>query len=58
MEWFDCSIPLCSPEGFDLSKFNAMEDVFHINSKAKSLAKIGLNALQQRFWMPSTRRQM
>jgi hypothetical protein len=30
MEWFDCSIPLLLPGGFDLNKFNAMEDMFHI----------------------------
>ncbi len=32
MEWFDCSIPLCPPGGLD-SKFNAMEDMFHIQVK-------------------------
>jgi hypothetical protein len=30
MEWFDCSIPLCPPGGFDLNKFDATEDMFHI----------------------------
>ncbi len=33
MEWFDCSIPLCPPGVLDLNKFNAMEDVFHIQVK-------------------------
>jgi hypothetical protein len=33
MEWFDCSIPLHSPGGLDLNKFNAMEDMFHIQVK-------------------------
>jgi hypothetical protein len=35
MEWFDCSIPLCPPGGLDLNKFNAMEDMFHIQVKDK-----------------------
>jgi hypothetical protein len=30
MEWFDCSIPLCPPEGLDSNEFDAMEDMFHI----------------------------
>jgi hypothetical protein len=30
MEWFDCSIQLCPPGGLDSNKFNAMEDIFHI----------------------------
>jgi hypothetical protein len=30
MEWFDCSIPLCPPGGLDSKKFDAMEDMFHI----------------------------
>jgi hypothetical protein len=51
MEWFDCSIPLCPPGGLDSNDFDAMEDMFHIQES--SLVKIGLNALQQRFWMPS-----
>jgi hypothetical protein len=29
MEWFDCSIPLCPPAGFDSKEFDAMEDVLH-----------------------------
>jgi hypothetical protein len=33
MKWFDCSIPLCLPGGLDLNKFNAMEDIFHIQVK-------------------------
>ncbi len=35
MEWFDCSIPLCSPGGLDLKEFDAMEDMFHIQVKDK-----------------------
>ncbi len=35
MEWFDCSIPLCPPGGLDLIKFDAMEDMFHIQVKDK-----------------------
>ncbi len=35
IEWFDCSIPLCPPGGFDLIKFDAMEDMFHIQVKDK-----------------------
>jgi hypothetical protein len=57
MEWCDCSIPLHPPEGLDLEEFDAMED-FTSKLKTRSLVKIGLNALQQRFWMPSMVRQM
>ncbi len=35
MEWFDCSIPLCPPGGLDSNKFDAMEDMFHIQVKDK-----------------------
>ncbi len=35
MEWFDCSIPLCPPGGLNLNKFDAMEDMFHIQFKDK-----------------------
>jgi hypothetical protein len=30
MEWFDCPIPLCPRGGLDLNKFDAMEDMSHI----------------------------
>ena len=30
MEWFDCSIPLRPPGGWDSKEFDAMEDMFHI----------------------------
>jgi hypothetical protein len=33
MEWFDCSIPLCPTGGLDLTEFNTMEDMFHIQVK-------------------------
>jgi hypothetical protein len=33
MEWFNCSIPLCSPGGLDLKEFDAMEVMFHIQVK-------------------------
>jgi hypothetical protein len=58
MEWFDCSIPLRPPGGLDSKEFDAMEDIFTSKSKMRSLVKIGLNVLQQRFWMPSMKRQM
>jgi hypothetical protein len=58
MEWFDCSVPLCPPGGLDSKEFDAMEDMFQTKSKTRSLVKIGLNALQQRFWIPSMIRQM
>jgi hypothetical protein len=58
MEWFDCSIPLCSPGGLDLNKFDTMVDMFHIQVKDKLLVKIGLDALQQRFWMPRMKGQI
>jgi hypothetical protein len=35
MEWFDCSIPLHQTGGLDLNKFDAMEDMFHIQVKDK-----------------------
>ncbi len=35
MEWFDCSNPLCPPGGLDLNKFDAIEDMFHIQVKDK-----------------------
>ncbi len=35
MEWFDCSIPLCPPEGLDSKEFDAMEVMFHIQVKDK-----------------------
>jgi hypothetical protein len=35
MEWFDCSILLLPPGGLDLNKFNAMEDMFHIQVEDK-----------------------
>jgi hypothetical protein len=58
MEYFDCSIPLCPPGGLDLNKFNAMEDMFHIQVKDKLFGEDRSNALQQRFWMPSMKGQM
>jgi hypothetical protein len=35
IEWFDCSIPLCPPGGLDSNKFDAMEDMIHIQVKDK-----------------------
>jgi hypothetical protein len=35
MEWSDCSIPLRPPGGLDSNKFNATEDMFHIQIKDK-----------------------
>jgi hypothetical protein len=35
MERFDCSIPLHPPGGLDSNKFDAMEDMFHIQVKDK-----------------------
>ncbi len=35
MEWFNCSVPLCPPGGLDLNKFDAMEDMFHIQVEDK-----------------------
>jgi hypothetical protein len=58
MEWFDCSIPLCSPGGLDSNKFNAMEDMFHTQVNDKALVNISWNALQQRNWMPSIKGQI
>jgi hypothetical protein len=33
MEWFDCTNPIPPPGGLDLNKFNAMEDMFHIQTE-------------------------
>ncbi len=35
MEWFDCSIPLGPPGGLDSNQIDAIEDMFHIQIKAK-----------------------
>jgi hypothetical protein len=35
IEWFDCSIPLRPPGGLDSNKFDAMEDMFHIQVEDK-----------------------
>jgi hypothetical protein len=35
MEWFDCSIPRCPPEGLDSKEFDAMEVMFHIQVEDK-----------------------
>ncbi len=35
MEWFDCSIPLCPPGGLYPNKFDAIEDMFHIQVEDK-----------------------
>jgi hypothetical protein len=43
MEWFDCSVSLCPPGGLDLNKFDAMEDMFHIQVKDKLFGKDWLN---------------
>jgi hypothetical protein len=39
MEWFDCSIPLCPPGDLDLNKFDAMEDMFHIQVEDELIGK-------------------
>jgi hypothetical protein len=39
MERFDCSIPLCPPGGLDSNKFNAMEDMFHIQVEDELFGK-------------------
>ena len=33
MEWFNCSIPLCPPGGLDTKEFNAMEDMFFVQTE-------------------------
>ncbi len=45
MEWFDCSIPLCSPGGLDLNEFDDMEDMFHIHVKVKIFSEDWLECL-------------
>jgi hypothetical protein len=39
MEWFDCSIPLCPPGGLNSNKFDAMEDMFHIQVEDELFGK-------------------
>ncbi len=39
MEWFDCSIPLHPPGGFDSKEFDAMEDMSHIQVEDKIFGK-------------------
>jgi hypothetical protein len=55
MEWFDCSIPLLPPGDLELTPWKTC---FTSKSETSSLVKIGSNALQQRFWMPSMKGQM
>jgi hypothetical protein len=38
-EQFDCSIPLCPPGGLVLNKFDAMEDMFHIQVEDKNFCE-------------------
>jgi len=33
MEWFDCSMPLHPPGGLDAKEFDAMEDMFFIQTE-------------------------
>jgi hypothetical protein len=53
MEWFDCRIALCQPDGVYSTEFDTMEDMLHIQVKMSSLVKIGSNTLEPRFWMQS-----
>ncbi len=39
MEWFDQYIPLHPPGGLDLNKFDALEDMFHIQLKDKLIGE-------------------
>jgi hypothetical protein len=39
VEWFDCSIPLRPPGGLYLNKFDAMEDMSHIQVKDELFGK-------------------
>ncbi len=43
MEWFDCSIPLCPPGGLDTKEFNAMEDMFFVQTEDELFSEDWLN---------------
>ena len=43
MEWFDCSIPLSPPGGLDAKEFNAMEDMFFIQTEDDFFGEDWLN---------------
>ena len=45
MEWFDCSIPRCPPEGLDSKEFDSMEDMFHIQVEDKIFGEDWLECL-------------
>ena len=45
MEWFDCSIPLHPPGGLDSNKFNAMEDMLHIQAEDEIFGEDWLECL-------------
>ena len=39
MEWFDCSIPHCPPCGLTSTDFDAMEDMFFIQTEDEIVGK-------------------
>ncbi len=39
MEWFHCSIPLCPPGGLTSTDFDAMEDMFFIQTEDEIIGK-------------------
>jgi len=53
MEWFDCLIPLTPPGGLDSKDFDAMEDMFFIQPKMKSLENNGYGDMPLKSWMPN-----
>ncbi len=52
IEWFHCSIPLHPPGGLDSNKFDAMEDMFHIQVEGKIFGEDCLDtaAKMTQFW--------
>jgi hypothetical protein len=43
MKWFDCSIPLRPPGGLDAKDFDAMEDMFFIQTEDELFGENWLN---------------
>ena len=43
MEWFDCSVPLRPPGGLDTKEFDAMEDMFFIQTEDEFFSEDWLN---------------
>jgi len=58
MEWFDCSIPLHPPGGLDAKDFNAMEDMFFVQTEDELFGEDWLIVMPQKPWMHNMNEQM